>query len=390
MIINHVRLVPEVSGGISTEDGYVEISGKTIEKVSSAPYDGNSAFYDAAGKTLIPGLFDLHTHIGMGQGNKGGFMPEGNDMFTLEAYCAQVGHYLDHGFTTVRDCGCPKRVTYYVRDMINRGIIEGPDVIACGPIISSSALDDGDAGDTVFADGPYEIRKAVHREMAAQADFIKIYASGSAGDPKGKPTHPIMFEDEIRSAVETAELHDSYVAAHCHADSAIRACINSGVHTIEHATYLSEDTIELLKEKRYTCLVPTLAACFVSQEEPKARAFWLARLTPMLECEGENIGKAYKAGIKIGFGTDCGSESKQYVNGIEFEYRKKYSGMSDKDLLIQATTVSAEIAFRDKVTGSVKAGLKADLVLADGNPDEDISCLYRKPIVVWKNGVQVR
>lgn len=391
MILNHVRLIPAVSGGIGTDDGYVNITGDRITEVSVTASSDPEAV-DCGGKTLIPGLIDLHTHIGMGMANKGGFFPEGDPMYVLSRYAAQVRSYLKHGFTTVRDCGSPMRAAVYTREMIRDNVIPGPDVLACGSEITSSlyAPDryDSDEG-IVAADGPYEMRKAVHKEVSKGVDFIKIYASGSAGDPKGHPTHPIMFFDEIRAAVETAEMHDTYVAAHCHADSAVRACIDAGVHTLEHCTYMSDDTIEYLKTKPETCLVPTLAACFVSQEDPEERAFWLARLTPMLEYEGEVIRKAYEAGLKIGYGTDSGGSSKQYQQGIEFEYRKQYCHMSDLDLLLQATKHAAEIVYIDGEVGTVEKGKKANLVLADGKPDEDISVLYKKEITVYKSGKKV-
>ena len=392
MIINHIRLVPEVSDGIKTENGFVKIENGRIAEVSAKPYEGSEETFDGQGKTLIPGLIDLHTHIGMGQGNKGGFFPEGDDMYILTCYADQVQHYLDWGFTTVRDCGASRHAANYVRDMIKRGIIPGPDVLACGPAITSSALDDGsnEGESNAFADGEIETRKATHKELAKGADFIKIYASGSAGDPKGHPLYPIMSFEEIKAAVDVAKIHSTYVAAHCHADSAIRACAEAGVHTLEHVTYMSDETIAYIKTLDDCCLVPTLAACFVSQEDPKERAFWLARLTPMLEWEGAVVKKAYEAGLKIGFGTDSGSSSKQYRQGIEFVYRKQYCGMTDKDLLLQATRYAAEIAYIDKEVGSVKPGLKANLVLAEGRPEEDISVLYEKPLTVWKDGVKVR
>lgn len=392
MIINHIRLIPELSDGICTGDGYVRIEGDRITEVSAQYYTGDEETFDGAGKTLIPGLIDLHTHIGMGQANRGGFFPEGADMYILTCFAEQVQHYLDWGFTTIRDCGSPRHASNYVRDMIRRGIIPGPDVLACGPAITSSALDDGsDAYEgNAFADGEIETRKATHKELAQGADFIKIYASGSAGDPKGHPLYPIMSVEEIQAAVDVARIHHSYVAAHCHADAAIRACAEAGVHTLEHVTYMSDETIARIKELPDCCLVPTLAACFVSQEDPEERAFWLARLTPMLEWEGAVVKKAYEAGLKIGYGTDSGSGSKQYRQGIEFVYRKQYCGMSDMDLLLQATRYAAEIAYIDREVGSVKMGLKANLVLADGRPDEDISVLYKKPLQVWKAGVKVR
>ena len=222
--------------------------------------------------------------------------------------------------------------------------------------------------------------------MAAQSDFIKIYASGSAISPTGVPKNPIMTYEEIKTTVDTAEANGLYVAAHCHADSAIRNCIRAGVRTIEHATYLSEETVDELLTAKNTCLIPTLSAMYVSQTDPKERAFWLARLTPMLESSAKTIGYAYRAGALIGFGTDSAPMSPQYDTGVEFRYRKEYCGMTNEDILLQATKNNAMIAgLTDR--GEIREGMKVDLVLVDGDPVADISAMYTPPVQVWKNGI---
>ena len=275
--------------------------------------------------------------------------------------------------------------------MIDAGVCDGPDIIACGSTLMPSVGSKlGNFSSIIhFCDGAEEFRRGVREEIAAQADFIKIYASGSAFLPTGVPKHPIMTREEIRTAVETAEANGRYVAAHCHADRAILDCVRSGVRTIEHATYLSEGTVEVLRETPETYLVPTFAAMFVSQTEPKARAFWLARLTPMLESCAAAIEKAYRAGEKIGFGTDSAPMSKQYEQGVEFQYRKDYCHMENIDILLQATKYSAEIAGISGRVGEIKSSLQADLVLVDGNPAEDLSVMYKRPKKVWKKGKMV-
>jgi imidazolonepropionase-like amidohydrolase len=404
MILKHCKLHGAFTGGVSGDDCCVEIEAGKIKSVTSctsedavrsicADVNGDSAtaicdftdVYDCKGMTLLPGLIDLHTHITFLSGV--GVMQAHDSMQLLVEAAGQATRYLEHGFTTIRDCGSISRSANYVKRMINRGIVNGPDIIACGSTLMPSVTASGGVGDiTHYCDGAEEFRKAVREEVAAQANFIKIYASGSAFSPTGTPKHPIMVPEEIKMAVDTARANGLYVAAHCHADSAIRDCVEAGVRTIEHATYLSEETTDLLLETKDCYLVPTLSAMHVSQTDPKEREFWLARLTPMLESCAKTIGYAYRQGALIGFGTDSAPMSPQYATGVEFRFRKEYCEMDNLDILLQATVNSAKIAGIDDV-GEIKPGMKANLILVDGDPVEDLAVMYQAPTQVWKNGI---
>ena len=384
MLLNHCRLYAPLSGGFAGEDCCVELDGGKIVSVGPAR-PAAAGDYDCGGRTLLPGLIDLHTHITFLRGV--GVAQAHDPMQLLVEAAAQADRYLRHGFTTIRDCGSIGRSANYVKRLIDRGVMAGPDILACGCTLMPSVTASGGVGDiTLYCDGAEEFRKAVRQEVAAQSDFIKIYASGSAFSPTGVPKHPIMTFDEIKTAVDTARVNGLYVAAHCHTDSAIRDCVQAGVHTIEHATYLSEATTDLLLTSEDSYLVPTLAAMYVSQTDPQERAFWLARLTPMLESCAKTIGYAYRAGAVIGFGTDSAPMSPQYDTGVEFRFRKEYCGMENLDILLQATRNSALIAGLPDV-GEIKPGMKADLILADGDPAADLSAMYVPPVQVWKNGI---
>lgn len=386
MIIRNARLIADLSGGVSAEHGSVRIEDDKIAEVSAAelrPEEGEDLF-DAQGGTLLPGLIDLHTHIVMLNG-------VGNDclnepMQLLIEAAAHAKQFLRYGFTTIRDCGSYDRAATYVRNMIRMGLTEGPDILSCGNTLSNSAtmkegyLVDGELGFTIGA----------RKEAAYGADFIKIYASGSAFNPTGVPKNPIMTRGEIQAAVDTARDNGIYVAAHCHADAAIRMCVECGVKTIEHATYISDETTDLLLETEGCYLVPTLSAMYVSQTDPVERQFWLDRLNPMKENVCKAIRRAYRAGAKIGFGTDSAAGGQQYDQGIEFRYRYEDAGMSPLEILKQATVYNAEIAGIDQKTGRIRVGLQADLILVDGRPDERMDVMYRQPLRVWKKGKQVR
>ncbi len=398
MILSHCKLHSAFTGGLSGDDCCVEIESGKIKSVS--PYISDetgsevtlenrgaktTSVYDCQGRTLLPGLIDLHTHITF-LGGIGVMQAHDPKQLLVEA-AGQANRYLEHGFTTIRDCGSIGQSANYVKQLIKQGIMSGPDILACGHTLMPSVTASGGVGDiTHYCDGAEEFRKAVREEIAAQADFIKIYASGSAFSPTGVPKNPIMIPEEIRTAVNTARANGLYVAAHCHADNAIRDCVREGVRTIEHATYLSEETTDLLLETEDCYLVPTLAAMYVSQTDPAEREFWLARLTPMLESCARTIGYAYRRGTLLGFGTDSAPMSPQYEDGVEFRYRKEYCGMENLDILLQATVNSARIAGLEDV-GEIKPGMKANLILVDGDPVSDLSVMYKKPMQVWKDGI---
>lgn len=382
MLIKNVRLLAELSDGCKADHGSVRVKDGKITEVSAEellPLAEEEVF-DAAGKTLLPGLIDLHTHITLLEGV--GENSRNEPMQLLIDAAAQAKRYLKYGFTTIRDCGSYERVATYVRNMIRMGLCEGPNLIACGNTLANSATDK----EGYLLDGKLGFTVGVRKEAAYCADFIKIYASASAYNPTGVPLNPIMTREEIRAAVDTARVNGLYVAAHCHADEAVRACIECGVRTIEHATYISDATTDLLLATENCYLVPTLACTDVSQTDPVERKFWLERLTPMRENMCRAIQQAYRAGAMIGFGTDCAPGQPQYTNGVEFKFRAEDAGMAPIEVLKQATVYNAKIAgVADKV-GSIKAGLDADLVLVDGNPDENMDVMYHLPFAVWKAG----
>ena len=265
MYLNNCHLIGALSGGVDCQSGYVEIRDGRISSVGEQLPEGAAEVYDCGGGTLLPGLIDLHTHVTLL--SNVGISCSGDPMQVLVDASAQAKRYLRHGFTTIRDCGSIGRAANYVKKLIAGGVFDGPDLITCGSTLMPSVQNslNGLAAMNHFCDGVEEFRKGTREEIANGAEFIKIYASGSAFLPTGVPLHPIMTFEEIKSAVDTARANGLSVAAHCHADSAISDCIRAGVHTIEHATYLSERTTDLLMEAEDTYLVPTFAAMYVSQ-----------------------------------------------------------------------------------------------------------------------------
>lgn len=390
MILNNVRLVSELSSGVCAENGSVVIKdGKITEVNAAAESSGrqDEQIIDCGGMTLLPGLIDLHTHITV-LGSVG-FDQIHSPMGLLERAAGQAAKYLDHGFTTIRDCGSIYRVANHVRNMVNNGLLTAPDIISCGLGIMTTEIEENNpmSHHLYFADGPHELTKAVRTEVANGANYVKIFASGAAANPKGVPDQAIMDREEIEAIIAAANRKGMYVAAHCHADEAIRLCAESGAYTIEHATLISDETLELIYSLPGCCMIPTLAVMYLG-ENPSP--YWQKRLGPMFDHCTRMMEKAYLHGERLGFGTDCAAGSEEYEKGIEFRFRKENCHMKDIDILLQATRNNAEIAGIDDMTGQIREGLNADLILVDGRPDIDISAMYKRPEKVWKHGVLVR
>lgn len=389
MILTNCRLIPELSGGVGSACGTVEVENGKIVSVTDGRCQAADAV-DCEGKTLLPGLIDLHTHITVINGIG---LDKIHDIQALLVTAAkQSTRYLDSGFTTIRDCGSTLRVANYVRDMVKNGTIDAPDMITCGRALMPVSEGDENwpmAKHIVPSDGTQEVLKHARVEIGMGADFVKIFASGAAANPSGKVEQSIMAPEEIRTAVEAASRKGTYVAAHCHADDAIRSCAKNGVYTIEHATLISDETLNMIVSMNEKIrLIPTLAVMYIADGPRKA--YWQARLSPMFDHCTSMMEKAYHAGLKLGFGTDCAAGSYEYENGIEFRFRKENCHMGDLDILLQATKINAEIAGIGDSVGQIKAGLKANLILVDGKPDQNISVMYQRPNKVWKNGKLVR
>lgn len=393
MILKNCRLVPQLSDHWSNELADVLVENgriKAIVPTGEAPADAEEI--NCEGKTVIPGLLDLHVHLVCER--------EPNDVWhAFDRYyevAPQLANFLDYGVTTVRDCGSTMSLACRLREGVEHGFFEGPRILSSGHIISPEAMrNNAEGGIHIIANGPTEMMKAGRKEIADGADFIKIYATQSMSQVRGQDPKCIMTSEEIKELVSVAEQNNTYVAAHAHSTDAINTCIRCGVRSIEHATYMDDESIRLLLEtpNAYVVLTHACGEPYHGDDGYNDPAFtkeWNTTyaIESKKRCRAlEN--KAYKAGVKIGVGTDLlPHEAVKYP--YELQIRKESCGMSDIDILLQATKMSAEIAMIADQVGEVKEGLYADLLVVDGKPDEDISVLYHKPSMVIQNGRLIR
>lgn len=397
MLLNNCRLLADFTGGVQSESGHVRLTEDgRIGALGPRPArpEAGEAVYDCGGRTLLPGLMDIHTHVCGLTDLDPAKLADPIAFFLDRAGC--LGRYLDSGYTTIRDAGAPLHMARYLGMAVDRGLAEGPRILSCGPILGPQDAPAADALTNAFhrnLSGPEEFRRAAREVLAEGEDFLKCYASGSALCKTGIPRQPIMLEEELRACVEIARMKETYVAAHAHSAGSVLNCIRAGVRTIEHGSFLDGECVRLLLDTPGVYLVPTLSAMYQNEEKTRGTPFeyLIDKLREMLRLSAGCLAGAYGAGVrKLGFGTDCGPGSEQHENGIEFRFRKEYMGMSNLDILLQATVYNAEILGIEQETGSIRPGLCADLILIDGRPDQDLSVMYRRPFAVWARGRKAR
>lgn len=359
--------------------------------------------YDLKNNTVVPGLIDCHVHFEFEQSRS-----SYNEKYVLNdadiAYRAAVyaERTLQAGFTTVRDLG-GRGVNIALRNAINSGWATGPRIVTAGKALSVTGghgdptngsrwdLFDPPGPEEGVADGPDACRKAVREQIQRGADCIKVCATGGVLSLAKDGRLPHYAEDELLTIVRTARDLGVDVAAHAHGDEGIRRASEAGVVSIEHGTFMSNATMEVMK-KHGTWYVPTLTAGLAVSDSAKlARGFFpemvrakALNIGPQIR---ETLGRAYKAGVKIAFGTDAGVFP-HGLNYLEFGYMSD-AGMSNPDILRAATVNAAQLLRLERRIGSLEPGKWADLVAVEGDPLTDARALGRVRFVM-KGGVVVR
>jgi imidazolonepropionase-like amidohydrolase len=286
-----------------------------------------------------------------------------------------------------------------LRNAINRGLIKGPRVFTAGKSIATTGghadPTNGYRRDLVGDPGPKEgvingvedARKAVRQRYKEGSDLIKITASGGVLSVAKDGSNPQFTEEELATIIATAKDYGMKIAAHAHGAEAMKRAIRAGISSIEHGTYMDDETIALFK-KHGTYYVPTITAGKSVADSAKMAGYYPDLVTPKALAVGPKIqatfGRAYKAGVKIAFGTDAGV-FKHGKNWMEFQYMIE-AGMPPIEAIKAATVNAADLLGMKEQLGSIEAGKLADLVAIDGDPLKDTSA-FGKVVFVMKDGV---
>lgn len=385
-------------GGEPLENAAVYVQGERIVWVGQADdlpaAAQNAAWVDLSGKRLLPGLIDAHIHVCYnGAESVFALLERPRDALVLEAVDI-VRRILSHGTTTVRDIGGEKHIEMSLRNAIQAGFIQGPRMKTSGRVISMTG------GHAHFiareADGPDEVRKAAREQIKAGADTVKLMATGGSATP-GQDIMASQFTvAEIKAAVETAHMMGRTVAAHCHGTGGIKNCMLAGVDSIEHGTYLDEETADMMVANG-AALVLTLGVGNPDLESYPLSPVQQAdaeRRRPMIEKGIRQIGKtialARAKGILLGSGSDAGGNPlapHHHSMARELELLVGH-GIPPMEAISIVTLNNAKILRWEDEIGSIEPGKLADLLVIDGDPLADIRHV-RQVAAVYKGGEKV-
>jgi imidazolonepropionase-like amidohydrolase len=371
---------------IEVFDGYVQPRNK-IDKV-----------INLKDKVVMPGLIDMHVHIEQEFNSRTRLeryiLNEADIAFNSTVYARET---LMSGFTTVRDLG-GTGVNISVKKAIASGKVVGPRVFTAGKSLATTGghadPTNGSSRKIVGNPGPKEgvvnsvddAKKAVRQRYKNGADCIKITATGGVLSVAKSGDNPQFTIEEIKAICETAKDYGMHVAAHAHGDEGMKRAILGGVKTIEHGTYMSDETMELMK-KYDAYLVPTITAGKEVEEKAKIKGFYPAIVVPKALAVGPQIqgtfARAYKKGVGIAFGTDAGV-FKHGDSGKEFGYMVE-AGMPAMEAIQSATITNAKILLMQKEIGQIKKGFLADIIAVNDDPTKEISTM-ENVIFVMKDG----
>lgn len=376
----------------------IRVDGETIvgiERGYASP-GADDTVIDLRDRTVLPGLMDMHVHL------TGEYSPRSNlNRFILnEADLAfDAAKYakrtLEAGFTVVRNVGDSFNVTVALRKAIEDGDVPGPRIFTAAKGLAST----GGHGDPTngwaahfganptpkdgVVNSPEDARKAVRQRYKDGADWIKITATGGVLSVAKSGQNPQFRDEELKAIVDTAADYGMRVAAHAHGTEGMKRAVIAGVASIEHGTFMSEEVMDLMRE-RGTYFVPTIIAGNWVAEKSKIDGFFPELVRPKAAAIGPEIAstfaKAYRRGVPIVFGTDTGV-SAHGDNAQEFALMVE-GGMPPMEAIQSATSVAANFLEIGDTHGTLEAGKQADIIAVPGNPLDDITALERVSFVM--------
>ena len=393
------KLIDTKSGKISTEKTILVKENKIIDVKDGYIMPKGGTLIDLRDKVVMPGLIDMHVHIEQEFSARtrieGYILNEADVAFNSVGFAKTT---LLNGFTTVRDLG-GTGVNISIRNAINAGKIPGPRVFTAGKSLATTGghadPTNGSSRNLIGDPGPKEgvvnsiedAKKAVRQRYKNGADCIKITATGGVLSVAKSGDNPQFTIEEVKAICDTAKDYGMHVAAHAHGDEGMQRAIIGGVKTIEHGTYMSDKTMELMiKHDAY--LVPTITAGKEVEEKAKIKGFYPDIVVPKALAVGPQIqgtfAKAYKKGVGIAFGTDAGVFA-HGNNGKEFAFMVE-AGMPAIEALQSATITNAMLLKMEDEVGQVKKGFLADIIAVNDDPTKNISTM-ENVVFVMKDGI---
>jgi imidazolonepropionase-like amidohydrolase len=400
-IIHCGQLIDVRSGKMLTAMTVI-VEGKKISDVQNGYTKAGTGdeVIDLKNRTVMPGLIDMHVHL-EGETKRGGaidrFVDNPSDVAFASIKYARIT--LMSGFTTVRDLG-GSGINISMRNAIAKGEIPGPRIYTAGKSIATTGghadPTNGYRKDLMGDPGPKEgvingvadAYQAVRQRYKEGSDLIKITATGGVLSQAKDGANAQFTEEEVKAIVSAAKDYGFKVAAHAHGAEGIKRAIRGGVNSIEHGTFMDDEGIALMKQYG-TWLVPTITAGKSVADSAKIPGYYTDIVTPKALATGPIIqgtfAKAYKAGVKIAFGTDAGVYA-HGKNWLEFVYMHE-AGMPVVEAIQAATISASELLGATASIGSIEKGKLADIIAVEGDPVKDVQSMGKVKFVMKEGKV---
>jgi imidazolonepropionase-like amidohydrolase len=374
--------------GTVYEDGAIRIEDDGIAAVGpNEDVNGDSVelTFSLPQHTIQPGIIDAHTHLST-TGN-----PDVASDDLLRSISQKSLDAVKHarttveaGVTTVRDVGSALDVAMTVRDEIAAGSVPGPRIVACGQGLTATGghadvtpwhvESENVDGQGRIANGVAEVREAVREQLEREADAIKVWATGGVIDPEGEIDTLEYSPEELKAIVEEADRHNVDVAAHAHAPNGILACVDAGVHSIEHGMYMDDEAMQAMAEND-VYLTLTMAVMQTLTSSDAVPEYYKTNTESAIEYRRSKMEDAQEAGVKFVMGTDAGAPTLSHgENTLELECMVD-AGIDPLEAIEISTRQTAEMLEMDETIGVLQDGFDADLIAVKGDPLEDITTL---------------
>ena len=377
MAIHHIRLIDGTGQAIEPATVIVRdqrIAAIGLSRTVSIPR--GATLINGRGLTVLPGLIDCHVHLCLGaEPDVVKAIGKETPAETLLKAARLARQTLEAGVTTVRDVGSRDHAIFALKGAIDKGLTPGPRIVGAGLAICMIGGHARFIGQEV--EGPEQVRKAVREQIEAGAEVIKVIASGGVLTPGTSPDQAQMTLEELRSAVEEAGRAGRKVAAHAHGAAGMKNAINAGVHSIEHATLMDEEAVDLM-QSHGVYMVPTLsalattAACRRGCGIPDSA---LEKARAMTKRHQASFRQAHRRGLLIAMGTDAGTPFNAHGDNAQELDRMVAYGMSPMEAILASTSAAARLIGIEDQVGTLALGKEADLLLVEGNPLRKIELL---------------
>jgi imidazolonepropionase-like amidohydrolase len=399
IVLKAAHLFDSVSGKM-LEHGVVVVSGTKIQAVGSdVSIPDNAEVIDLGDATLLPGFIDAHVHLSQ-ESTRNWYHDWFDGIMRFPAEQAMYGaHYakvtLEAGVTTARDVGSSDYISLGLRNAINAGMIPGPRMLVANYAIGSSgghADQDPVPPQRIAVAGPIrgvcngaeECRAAVRYQIKYGADVIKFMPSGGVLSLSDPVDNPQLTQEEMNAIVSEAHNWGRKVAAHCHGDRAAKMAIAAGVDSIEHGSFLKDDTLQEMKKKHVYLVATLFAGAWVGEHLDMFPPPIAVKARAAAAASQQMFQHAVKIGVPLAMGTDAGVEP-HGLNAREFSLMVK-NGLAPALVLMAGTANGADLLGLADQTGTLSAGKFADIVAVAGNPLTDMHATEH-PVLVMKEGM---